>query len=824
MPELKIAFRQLVKSPGFTATAVLMLALAIGATTAIFSIVEGVLLRPLPFPRPDRLVSLEDILSGTGGDNAFTSVTAPDIRNYTRDTHSFQSLGGYGQTGYELSGAGEPKQVNAARMTAGVFPALQVQALIGRWFTRQEDEQSQKVALISYSLWQSRFHSDPAVLNRTILLDRKPYVVIGVMPSGFEFPLVPGHLNAVELWVPMSIRPEELTNGAASWNYNMVGRLKAGVSPAQAEADAERVAQDTMRAYPAWMSSLKIRATVRPLKEEAIGKARPLIRTLFFAVAVVLLIACANLAGLLLVRAVRSRREVAIRLAVGARTSALLRQAILESLLIAISGGLVGLAAAAVALRVGLRFLPETLPRATEIGLDWQVVAFALLLAALTGVLCGLAPAFAALRTGVNETLREGGRTGTAGGGHARLRSALVIAEIAVAMMLLTASGLLLRSFEKMRAVNPGFRPDHTLVAFYSLPKKQYSNQLAANEFNDELLRHLRQLPGVSNVGMTSMLPASGSNSNEAYVAEGGVPAKGGALSLATPMAVYGDYFRAMGIPLVRGRLFNDADTATSPLVVLINRRFAEDAWPGEDPIGKRMRVGTHEMQTPWMTVVGEVSDVKEGAPDQADKQQFYQLVIQAERSIGQFASPDDVWGNGGAIAVRTAVPPETMAGALRGVVRAIDPQLALTEVQTMEHVVSDSEGPRRFNTALITSFAAAAVLLAILGIYGVIAFSVALRSQEIAIRMALGSQRSGILGMVLASGGKLALAGCAIGIVGAIAVSGLLRSFLFGVSPFDPLSLAGAAVFVLLLAVAASLSPALRAASIDPMRALRAG
>jgi putative ABC transport system permease protein len=823
MRDLKFAFRQLLKSPGFTATAVLILALGIGSTTAIFSVVEGVLLRPLPFPDPSRLVSLSDVLRGLnlGGDES--GVTAPDIRNYTRDTHSFESLGGYGQLAYELSGAGEPAQVNAARMTAGVFRALEVQPQLGRFFTQQEDDQGEAVALLSYSIWQNRFHGDPQVLNRKILLDRKPYIVIGVMPRNFEFPLVPGRVNRSELWVPMRFTQQELTTGSASWNYSMVGRLRPNVSLAQARNDAERVARETMGNYPSWMAGLHIDAVVHPLKEETVQQARPLIRTLFLAVAVVLLIACANLAGLLLVRAIRGRRQIAIRIAVGAQASTLLRQTILESLLLSMAGGLLGLTLAAIALRVGLSFLPETLPRMSEIGLDWPVARFALLLAILTGLVCGMVPAFAAIRTGVSEMLREGGRTGTTGGGHARLRSALVVAEIAIAMVLLTASGLLLRSFEKMRAVDPGFRSDHTLTASYSLPQKQYSTQAAVDKFNHELARRVRQLPGVQSMGITSFLPASGTNSNQAYVAEGAAPVKGNGLALASPFTVIGDYFRAMGIPLLRGRLFTEADNEKSQLVAIVNHKLAQDSWPGQDPIGKRLRVGTREMQTPWLTVVGEVADVKQGSGDSDDKDQLYQPVEQAEASIGAMASPTDLNGNGGYIALRTSVPPEMMSNALRGIVREIDSQLPLTQEQTMDRVVSDSEAPRRFNTTLITAFAAVAVLLAILGIYSVIAFSVALRAQEIAIRIAVGSQRSGILGLILGSAGKLAVIGCAIGVAGDFAASSLMRSFLFAVSPFDAVTLSAAAAFVVLLVLAASLAPASRAASIDPIRVLRA-
>lgn len=409
--DLKIAVRRLLKSPGFAVTAVLMLALGIGATTAIFSIVEGVLLRPLPFPEPDRVMQLSDILVGAQiGDNGEAGVTVPDIHNYVRDTHSFSSLGGYIGASYELSGAGEPAMINANRMTGGVFPALGVRPMLGRYFTQAEDEQHEQVAVLSYATWQSRFQGDQNILGKKILLDRKPYVIIGVMQRNFEFPLEPGHLNRREIWIPMSFTEGELApTSGANWSYSMVGRLKAGVSAAQAVSDADRVAKETVRNYPAFMAGLGIRPVVRPLQEETVEAARPLVRTLFLAVTVVLLIACANLAGLLLVRAIRSRREIAVRLALGASARALLWQTILESLVLSVAGGLVGLVLASVALRVGVKLLPETLPRLNEIGLDWPVIGFALGLAVMTGVICGLAPAFAAIRTNVNDTLKEGG-------------------------------------------------------------------------------------------------------------------------------------------------------------------------------------------------------------------------------------------------------------------------------------------------------------------------------------------------------------------------------------------------------------------------------
>jgi predicted permease len=817
--ELRIPVRHLLKSRGFTASALLMLALGIGAATAIFSIVVGVLLRPLPFPHPERLVVLTDNLQGNGE----VGVTAPDIRAYTQDTHSFEALGGYQTFAYELSGIGESAQVNAARMSAGVFPTLGVAPLMGRFFTQEEDDRHEQVAVVSYALWRSQLHGDGHVLGTKIFLDRTPYIVIGVMPRDFEFPLAPGHLSNCELWVPMSFGAQEFTTGAASWNFTMVGRLKAGISAAQAQSDAERVAQETMRNYPAFMSNLHIQAVLRSLHEQTVEQARRLVRTLFLATIVVLLIASANLAGLLLVRGIRRRRQIALQIALGAPAGTLVREAIVESLLLSITGGVFGVVLAAIALRVGVSLLPETLPRIHEIRLDGQVVLFAIALSVLTGIVCGLAPAFAALRTSVNETLKEGGRSGTVGTGHVWLRSALVAGEIAVALVLLAASGLLLRSFEKMLSVDLGFRPDHVLTASYSLPQKQYTTQPQVDEFNHELIRRLQQLPGVKFAGLTSFLPASGGDSNTVFDAEGYVAPKGAGMNLATQVSVEGDYLQAIGVPLLSGRYFTPADTADTQLVAIVNHKLAEHCWPGLDPVGKRLRLGLQEAKIPWLTVVGEVADVKEASPDAPSKQQYYTPVEQYEKSIGPFGSPTDVSGNGGSVVLRTAMEPERMANVLRATVRSIDPQLPLAQVQSMERAVSNSEAPRRFNTLVISAFAVAAALLAVLGMYGVMAFSAALRTQEMAIRMALGSQRAGILRLVFASAAKVAMLGCAIGLLGVAAASRLLGSFLFGVSPFDPLVLSLAAVFVLLLALLASLLPARRAASLDLISVLRA-
>ena len=827
--DLRYAMRQLRRSPGFTLTAVLTLAFGIGATTAIFSIVEGVLLRPLPFADPGRLVMLADLVKGVdyGGDTP--GVTAPGVRIYMRDTTAFSSLGSYQPNTYELSGGsdpsqGDPSQIQATRLTANVFPVLGVSPLIGRVFTQKEDDSSAPVAVLSYGMWHSRFHGEENILGQKILLDRKPYEIVGVMPRDFAFPLLPVQLNRTELWIPMSLTPEEVVRGATGWSYYLVGRLKPGVTPEQAQQDAVGPAREIMRSFPPALSRRHIDPFVQRLDEATVAQARPLVRTLFFSVVVVLFIACANLAGLLLVRVIRQRREISVRLALGASTAVVVRQSLTEVLLLSLGGGLLGLALAAVALRTGISFLPETLPRASSIGLDWPVVAFALGLAVLTSCLCGLIPALAAARTSVNEALKEGGRTGSAGSGHARLRSALVISELAIALVLLTASGLLLRSFEKMRSVDLGFHADHMLTAAYSLPRQQYTTQAAVDAFDLALRTKVEELPGVQAVGVTTLLPAANQDVRATFTPEGYVPPKGAGLNLVWASEVMGDYFGAAGIHLLRGRDFTQADGPTAPLVTIVNRTLAERYWPGQDPIGKRLHRGSAEATTlPWLTVVGEISDVKELAADLPTMNQLYIPASQAKADAGSYATPTMLSGRAGSIVIRGQRPPEQMAGELRAIVRSIDAQLPLTDVESMEQVVDEGQAPRRFQTALVCIFAGAAVLLAVLGIYSVVAFSVALRTQEMAIRLALGSQRSSVMRLIFTSGARLGLIGCGLGAIAALFATRLLRSLLFDVDPLDPVVLVLATLSIFLLALAASVLPARRAASVDPMQALRA-
>src|SRR6202789_1650240 len=817
----RLAFRQLGKTPGFTLTVVLSLALGIGATTAIFSLVEGILLRPLPFSNPDRLVLLGDHLGG--GQN--TPVTAREIGIYSNATSAFSSMGGYTVASYELSGSAASgatsEEVRAARFNAGVFPTLGVRPVLGRVFTQQEEEARQPLTVISYALWLTRYQRDPRVLGSPIDLDRRPYTIIGVMPRSFAFPLEDGQLDQVQLCVPMSLTPDELADqNAGFWGYQMVARLKDGVTFSQAAQDADRVAQQVMRSFPVNMSAIRIQGDITRLMEYAVADVRPLLRPLFFAVSIVLLIACVNVAGLLLVRAIRRRREYAVRLALGARASAIIRESVCEGLLLSLAGGLLGLAFAAAAIRTALHLLPESMPRVDSISINGIVVGFALLLAFATGALCSLAPAFAALRTNLTESLKEGVRTGTGASSHAWLRSTLVVSEIAIALVLLTISGAFLRSFQKMRAVDPGFRPDNVLVACYHLPLNQYNTQTSAEAFNRAVVDRLASKPGIVAAGITNILPASGLYGGVGYTIEG-APVDTWKLKFAMFAITYGDYFRAMSIPLLDGRYFTTDDRSDSSLVVIVGQSMAEHSWPGQRAVGKRMHVGNPQKGLPWATVVGVVADTKVGSPDEPSKDQLYLSAEQPAILFGSDASDHPILTSG-YITLRSALPPEHMTQTLRATVAEVDPLLALQQMQPMSAVMENVEAPRRFNTDLITAFAAGALLLAITGIYGGMAFSVSKGTQEIAIRMAVGAQRAGIARLVLVSGAKLALIGCGLGVLGSLAISRMVSSFLFNVSATDPLVYLAAALTMMLMALAASALPAMRAASANPLEALR--
>jgi predicted permease len=816
--DLRFSARRLFKAPGFLITVTFMLALGIGAITAIFSLIEGILLRPLPFHDPGRLVEMGEHV----GENPGIGTTARDIRAYSTETNAFASMGALVGNNFVLTGSASPENIPAARLTASMFPTLGVDPVIGRVFSQREEDQRMQVAVISYSFWTDRYHRDPGIIGSTLELDRKPYTIVGVMPRGFEFPLQVGRLNQARLWVPLSLTADELSDASVGfWGYGMVARLKDGVTLAQAAQDTDRVSRVIMSTYPPTMSQIRIRGDVKLLGEVLTGDVRPLLRVLLIAVGVVLLIACVNVAILMLVRAVRSHRAQAVRLALGARPGAILRGSILEGLILSFSGGLIGMLFATIAVRITVRSLSESMPRADSIRIDMHVALFALGAALVTGVLCSLVPAFVALRINPVEGLKENAVTTTGTASHVRLRSALVIAEVAVALVLVTVSMAFLRSYQRMLAIDPGFQPQHVLVAGYGLPVEQYPTQISVENFNRTLIEKLADEPGIVAAGIGNTLPSSGGSGMSAYTIEGR-SAEGWKLKFAVFGAVDGKYFQALGIPLIAGRVFSDLDRADTPLVVVVNQSMARHSWPGQNPIGRRMHVGNPKKNLPWATVIGIVGDTRVGGRDQEANDGWYASALQPAVLYGSASPRAGGAPTGGSIVVRASIPPDEIAGTVRRAVAEIDPRLALDQVRSMADVVSTTEAPRRIMTKLISIFGFAALVLALTGIYAVMSFSVTLRTQEIAIRMAVGAQRSGITNLVLQSGARLALFGSTLGILGACAASHLIRSLLFQVSPMDPWIYGGSAVLMMGSAYLASLIPALRAASADPIRALR--
>jgi predicted permease len=816
--DLRHAARRLARARGFSFTVILMLALGIGATTTIFSLIEGILLRPLPLRHPGRLVQLGEHV----GENSGIGITARDIRAYSTEAQAFASTGAFAGASFVLSEGAVPENLPAARLTSGVFQTLGVEPLHGRVFSPQEEDARARVVVISYALWTSRYHRDPRAVGTTIELDRKPYTIIGVMPRGFEFPLKAARLDQAQLWIPMSLTAEELSEEEAGfWGYQMVARLKDGVSLSQAAQDADRVSRQIMSSFPPSMSKIHIRGDVQLLSEVLTGNTRPLLRVLFIAVAVVLLIACANVAILMLVRAGRYHREYAVRLALGARSSAIVRDTVLEGLLLTLNGGLLGLVLAAVAIRIAAHSFANSMPRIDSISIDIPVALFALSIAIAAGVLSSLVPAFVALRTNLVAGLKDTASTTTRAASHARMRSLLVVAEIGIALVLLIASLAFVRSYQKMLAIDPGFQPQHVLVAGYRLPQEQYAGDASVEKFNQDLMTQLSKNPGILAVGMGNTLPSAGNSGMAAYTIEG-QSAEGWKLKFAGFGSIDGNYFQALGIPLIAGRTFTDEDRADSPLVIVVSQSMAQHSWPGQNAIGKRMHVGNPRKNLPWATVVGIVGDTRIGSRDQKANDQWYAPARQPAILYGPASPQSRVIPAGGSILVRAAMPPEQISGMVRHTVAGIDPQLALDQVRSMDDVVSTTEAPRRIMTELVGFFALAALILALTGIYAVVSFSVTLRAQEIAIRMALGAQRECIVRLVLRSGVKLALVGSGLGGLGALATSQLMRSYLFSVSPIDPWLYAESILVMIGIAFIASAIPAIRAASADPIKALR--
>ncbi len=803
---------------GFSFAVMLMLTVGIGAATTIFSLIEGILLRPLPFHDPGRLVQLGEHV----GENPGIGITARDIRTYSTAASAFSSVGAFGGANFELSVGASPEEIAAARLTASVFPTLGVQPILGRIFSQQEDVARAPVAVLSYSLWTNRYHRDPHVTGSVIELDHKAYTIIGVMPRSFEFPLQVGRLDQAQLWVPMSLTADELSDESAGfWGFQMIGRLKDGVTVTQAAQDDDRVAQQIMRGFPPNMSRIRIRGDVKLLSDVITGDTRPLLRMLLVAVSVVLLIAGVNIAILMLVRAVRNHREYAVRLALGARPGALLREIVLEGLLLGMAGGVLGLGCAAMAVHAALYAAAESIPRVASISIDVPVAIFALAVALVTSSLSSLAPALIVLHTNLAASLKDNMRGASGSAGQARLRSLLVVGEIGVALVLLTASLGFLRSYQKMLAIDPGFQPKHVLVAGYRLPENQYPTDASITAFDQAVIERLRNHPASIAAGLGDSLPSAGNSGMAAYTIEG-QPAEGWKLKFAGFASTYGEYFKALGIPLLAGRTFTVNDRADSPLVVIVSQSMAEHCWPGQNPIGKRMHVGNPKKNLPWATVVGVVGNTRIGARDGRANDQWYVPALQPAVLYGSASPQARLVQAGGSIIVRSAMPPEQIVGMLRETIASIDPQLALDQVRTMNYVLSNIEAPRRIMTELVGVFAAIALLLALSGIYAVVSFSVTLRTQEIAIRMALGAQRENIARLVLSSGARLALVGCSLGILASIATAHLIHSFLFDVSPIDRWIFAASVLLMMTIALFSSAFPAYRAAKSDPIDALR--
>jgi predicted permease len=813
--DARYGLRMLRKSPGFAVVAILTLALGIGANTAIFSVVNAVLLSPLPYADAQRLVLVKEFLPSAAA--MPMQVSGPDITPIRKLSHVFDGLGGFRVWTYELSGSGEPERVTANRVSSELFPVLGVQPVLGRGFTAEEELPGHPVTVISYGLWQRRFAGSRDVLGRTVNLDRKPYTIIGVMPQSFVFPL-PGMAQgaAADLWVPLALSNEELSDFGDNFDWTVVARLKPGIALPQANAELQLVARGILDLYQQWardahisLGDFQISVLAQPLREEVTGPLKLTLWMLLGAVCLVLLIACVNVANLLLMRASGRQKETAVRMAIGAGRLRLLRQFLVEGLLLSALGGALGLALALWLKGVMVAALPASIPQFRPIELNWPVLLFTFLLVAVTGCVFGAVPAFWASRTDVNPALQASGRSPSQGPDHQRLRATFVVVEVGLSVILLVGAGLLVRSFQRVLNSNPGFRPEHVLTASVDLPETQYSRGEQTAAFYKQLLNRLQQNPGVVAAGGSTDLPLLG-QWDHAFTVEGYQPPTNAGMNLCYHSVIYGDYLQAMGIPLLRGRYFDEHDGPQARLVLLVSDALARKYWPGQDAVGKRLKWGTPESNDPWLTVVGIVGDVKQGPLDTAAGFHTYQPYAQlaGARSLR--------------IAVRTQGDPASVTADVRTAVWSLDRQLALGSVRTMDEVVSRSTASRRFSLALVGSFAVLALLLAAIGIYAVLAYSVARRTHEIGVRMALGARRGDVVQLVLGQSLRVTAIGILLGIAGALGLTRLLQSLLYEVSPTDPVTFASVLVLLAAIASAASYLPMRRAMRVDPLVALR--
>ena len=786
MRDVRYAFRVLLRTPGFTAIAVIALALGIGANTAIFSVVSGVLLRPLPFPDPEQLVQINETFLPHG----LGTASAPNLADWRAQSTSFDAMVGYSYVNKNLQAEGEPERVAGVAADRAMFRMAGIAPLAGRTF---RDDDPPNVVVISEGFWKRQFSGAGAAVGGKIKLDGEPYTVIGVMPEKFQFPYGG---PVTELWIPLVISPQQAQTRGNHYLF-VAGRLKSGVSPASAQSEMAAIAKRIESQYADTQGGRSVLLT--PLADAVTGSVRTSLMILLGAVGLVLLIACANVANLLLARAAVRTREVAIRAALGASRARLIRQFLIESVILAIAGGAAGILLANWGTSLLLALAEGQIPRAQEIGLDWRVFVFLLGVSVVTGIVFGLAPAFAASRVDVQNNLKDGGR-GSGGRSQGRLRDGLVVAEIALAFVLLMGAGLLLRAFWFLQSTDTGIATEQVLTVRMTTSASRYADAGALDRYYRSIEDRVRAIPGVRASGFINLLPLHlwGRNGNVSI--EGRAPDAPGREPFAELRVVTPGYFHAMGIGMKRGRELSDADTSQSQPVAVINETLATKYFGGEDPIGRKTNRGV---------IVGVVADVRQISLDQPPAAEVYQPASQ----VAQYTMT---------LAVAGQTSPEALTSAVRGAIRQADPAQALYSVRTMRRVLADSLSDRTLYMRLLAAFAALALALAIAGIYGVISYAVTARTQEFGIRLALGADGRGVLGLVMKHGAILVAIGLALGVAGSFVLTRLIKSLLSGVTPTDPLTMVTVSAILAAVALAACAVPARRAMKVDPLIALR--
>jgi putative ABC transport system permease protein len=799
--DLRFGVRTLRKSPAFTAIAILTLALGIGANTAIFSVVHAVLLKPLPFPDSDRLVQVWEKVSLPNYQNDQNSPSPGNFADWKTQSTAFEDMAAYRNRSFNLTGSGEPLRVEGEQVSAGLFSVLKVNAVLGRTFTEQDDQPAGRhVVVISNGLWKSRFASDATILGKSILLDGESYSVIGVMPPNFHFPDPDD-----QLWVPLALSPRDLANHGSHYLL-VVARVKRGVPLAQAQAELQGIAQHLTQLYPD--SNTGVQANVIGLREEIIGPVRPVLLALFGAVGLVLLIACANLANLLLGRSSSRHREMGIRIALGAGRIRILRQLLTENALLVLFGCALGLLFARWGLRALKLLSPPHIPRMDEIQLDLSVLLFSLAISVFAGLLFGVLPALQATRDNLNQSLKEGARESTAGA-RLRTRSHLVVFETALGVIVVIAAGLLLRSFILLESVPLGFQPQSVLT-FRVIPRgDKYSTPSGRAAFYQQAIERIAALPGVKSAAAVSFISLTFARSSKGFSIEGRVPPAPGQIPMAGFDVVTPGYFDSLRIPFRTGRDFSWRDTPQGQRVVIINEAMARAYWPGQLPLGTRIKLGTFDNNSAtWLTIIGIVGDIRDFDVLTAPRPTLYLPVSQAEDS--SYILRD--W------MVHTSGDLLALATPLRAAMRQLDPDLPVSRIRTLEQLWGISIAPQRFNLWLFASFAALALILAVIGIYGVMAYNVAQRAREIGIRMAMGARRSDVLRLVLSQTVLHAFIGVLLGLSAALALTRLMASLLYGIVPTDPATFASVALLLIAVAVAATYIPARRATKVDPL------